>query len=193
LTPGKSVLDDLTGRRFGRLVVLARAPTAVSPKGKKITRWLCRCDCGAEPIKRAMHLKTGHTTSCGCKQREGQNRRHGDTHDRKHGGSSTEWVAWWSMIRRCAAKPGSRMFPHYAGRGIKVCDRWLGRDGYVNFLADMGRKPSPRHSLDRTDNDRGYEPTNCRWETRSHQNANRRLLSLPPRVDGRWSKKPDRS
>ena len=79
-----------------------------------------------------------------------------------------EWIAWRAMLQRCT-------LPHwqkwYADRGIRVCARWL---GYRNFLADVGRKPSPKHTLDRIDNDKGYEPGNCRWATWKEQRANRR-------------------
>lgn len=59
-----------------------------------------------------------------------------------------------------------------------MCQRWLGESGFENFLADMGERPSPKHSIDRIDNDRGYEPGNCRWATRTEQNTNKRPSSL---------------
>lgn len=84
---------------------------------------------------------------------------------------SREYKAWAGMIRRCTTpKPSDRAY--YAGRGITVCDRW--RDSFVAFYEDMGPKPSPGHSLDRIDNERGYEPGNCRWATRTEQMRNTR-------------------
>ena len=74
------------------------------------------------------------------------------------------------MKERCR-NPKHNRFHRYGGRGIRVCDRWL--DSYENFLADMGRKPSPTHSVDRIDNDGHYEPGNCRWATDAEQRANR--------------------
>lgn len=91
---------------------------------------------------------------------------------REHGQSFTpEYRAWQTMRLRCL-NPSNRAYPAYGGRGITVCDRWL--DDFEAFLADVGAKPSARHELDRIDNNRGYEPSNCRWVTRSQNDRNRR-------------------
>lgn len=82
-----------------------------------------------------------------------------------------EYRCWQTMRLRCH-EPANPAYKDYGARGITVCDRW--RDSPANFLADMGRKPSPKHELDRIDNDKGYSPDNCRWVTRSVNDRNRR-------------------
>ena len=102
--------------------------------------------------------------------------RHNFKHGECSGGGRTrsvEWIAWASMRWRCY-NPRHKHFKHYGGRGITVCERWLGKDGYDHFLTDMGRRPGPRLSLDRIDNSKGYSPDNCRWATPAEQNGNRR-------------------
>jgi len=97
---------------------------------------------------------------------------------------SPEYTSYWAMIRRCK-KSSFNGFHRYGGRGITICDRWLGPNGFDNFLADMGRKPSPKLELDRIDNDGNYEPNNCRWATRrenmSHM-CRSRMIRLGDRV-----------
>jgi hypothetical protein len=99
------------------------------------------------------------------------------TRNKKHGLSGTpEHRNWRNMIDRCG-NPKCKYYPRYGGRGIKVCERWLGPDGFANFYADMGPKPSPAHSIDRVNNDAGYEPGNCKWATKAEQARNRRPWS----------------
>jgi hypothetical protein len=89
-----------------------------------------------------------------------------------HGGTrSREFNTWKGMQRRCYLQSAAG-FKNYGGRGIAVCDRWL--HSFENFLADMGCKPSPKHSIDRINNDGNYEPGNCRWATAKEQRQNRR-------------------
>ena len=90
-----------------------------------------------------------------------------------------EYNSWSDMRSRCRDSFNAS-YKHYGGRGIKVCDRWNANDGsgYLNFLADMGRKPSPQHSLDRIDPDGDYCPENCRWATMKEQNMNKKNTTV---------------
>jgi hypothetical protein len=166
---------DLTGQRFGRLTVLSRSPNYVSPKGYVLVRWRCACDCGVESLVTAEKLRNGHTQSCGCLHRDNAsaaNVTHGATVGRD---IPFEYRVWKSMKTRCS-NPNAINWRHYGGRGIAICDRWS--TSFADFLADMGPSPSPRHSIERVDNARGYEPGNCVWATRKVQTRNTRRNRL---------------
>ncbi len=122
--------------------------------------WICLCECGNRPKIYKYHLFKGQTQSCGCLWRDTMTT-HGHTH-------SPEYSTWRHMIQRCT-NPKNGRFHHYGGRGITVCPQWI---SFENFLADMGNKPTPKHSLDRINNDGHYCPENCRWATYGQQNRN---------------------
>jgi len=161
---------DISGLRYGRLVALGPVDVIKYPSGANHVQWLCRCDCGNEKIISIAKLTPNNTRSCGCLQKECYGRNKGGL---KHGMHKTpEYNAWRSMLKRCNLETTPHFYL-YGGRGITVCERWL---KFENFLADMGLRPSQKHSLDRFPNntDGNYEPDNCRWATASEQQRNRR-------------------
>lgn len=152
------------GARFGRLTAVAE-----QPRDGTVSSWSFRCDCGTELVLPSMKAKSGHTKSCGCLNRDASRSRW-----LKHGHyKSREYRSWLGIKARCY-NPRSASFQDYGGRGITVCDRWLGPEGFKHFLEDMGDCPSADHSIDRLDNSRGYSPDNCAWRTRVEQMNNRR-------------------
>jgi hypothetical protein len=150
---------ELSGVRFGRLVVLRR-----STSGRRVP-WVCRCDCGVVVTKAQSDLRRGDTTSCGCAKRDATIAR-----NYKHGLSDTPTHLAWKRMRRRVLHPEDRGSACYVG--VTICKRW---GKFENFLADMGVVPTG-YSLDRIDNRKGYSPSNCRWVPLAEQARNTRRL-----------------
>ena len=128
-------------------------------------KWVARCACGVMRCVDGNNLKAGRTRSCGCLNREVST---------KHGLSRTrEYSAWLKMVDRCT-NPEHRFYRHYGGRGITVCERWM---DVTAFVEDMGKCPDGL-TLERIDNNAGYEPGNCKWASRVAQARNQRSTKL---------------
>lgn len=171
-------MKDITGKRFGRLIVQTHSRTLCYMRNSRRqyrTYWLCACDCGANKEILGNSLTRGLTQSCGCLQKE-----RCIEASRTHGMSRTDtYNIWQKMLKRCN-DPSCSGFCRYGGRGITVCPRWF---MFENFLEDMGVRPSKNHSIDLIDNNGNYEAANCRWAT-AVQQANNRRTNSPLTVNG---------
>lgn len=151
---------DIVGNIYGAMTVIAFAPEASERQGR--IYWRIRCGCGKEVDKQWKSIRDG--VRCGgCTPIK-----HGEA---RRGAQTSEWRTWHGMIHRCT-RQNNDDFHHYGGRGIKVCDRWL--NSFNDFVADMGRKPTKKHTLERKDANGNYEPNNCIWALQVVQVRNRR-------------------
>jgi hypothetical protein len=161
---------DLTDKVFGRLTVLGYSKTI----GKR-AYWNCLCSCGNTTEVQSQQLTCDKTKSCGCLNIEKIIARSTKHSQSIRGSISPEYKSYFAMKNRCYNQNATQ-YKNWGGRGIKVCDRWL--SSFENFLEDMGKKPSAKHSLDRINNNGNYEPNNCRWATNLEQNENKRNNKL---------------
>ena len=161
---GKNNFIDLSGRRYGRLLVIAQSEK--THYGNYM--WLCKCDCGNEKVVAGNSLCSGNTKSCGCLRKENTTQM-----KTSHNLSKTRiYSIWGKMVRRCT-NAKDRNYLNYGGRGISICDDW--RFNFVSFYDwSMNNGYRDDLSIDRINNDGNYEPDNCRWTTMLVQENNRR-------------------
>lgn len=154
------------GDRYGRLTVIEEVePRIYAARRRRRRRFKCQCECGETTIVDMPNLRNGHTSSCGCLQRESRYLAT-STHGKRH---TRTYKSWATMKQRCL-NPQNAKYPRYGGRGITVCDRW--KESFEAFLEDMGECPDER-TIDRINNDLGYFKNNCRWATGIEQQRNK--------------------
>jgi hypothetical protein len=168
-------LIDLTGLRFGLWTVIKQAGNA--PGGGAL--WHTVCDCGNTGTPSGGDLRAGKSTGCGCVRTEKN-----AAASRTHAGSGTRVYRIWQLMRARCSRTSNPDFAEYGGRGIKVCAEWENFSSFRDWAQSAGY--SDKLSIDRINNDLGYEPENCRWATAQTQSENRRFVRCAP--DGRpWS------
>ena len=160
-----SKLIDLTGKSFGRLIVISRIEFQSK---RREAKWLCNCICGSYTKVLGYHLRNSKVQSCGCLSLE--NKTIHNHSISKNTINNRTYISWQKLKDRCLNENNDK-YEDYGGRGIKVCQRWL--DSFENFLLDMGERPL-KTSIDRINNDGDYLPENCRWATQKEQSLNKR-------------------
>ena len=159
---------DMTGQRFGRLTVVERSPR----KDSHASWWICKCDCGnTKEVRRACLVK-GETKSCGCLNSELSKKRM-TKNMTKHGYYGTRLYRIWHQMKDRCYNRNAKHYSDYGGRGIRICDEWVDNPkAFIEWSLSHGY--SDELTIDRTDNDKGYSPDNCRWVTGAKQQTNKR-------------------
>lgn len=168
---------DITGNRYGRLVAISFDCNKEYKSGRKVRKWLCRCDCGNYKSIPIGDLRNGKVKSCGCLAKE-----RATVANLQYGLSNKEklYGVWQSLKKRCYNKH-LKAYKYYGGRGISVCEEWKNsypafrewayNNGYQEIILPNGKN---KLTIDRINNDGNYEPNNCRWVDMAIQNKNKR-------------------
>lgn len=160
-------LIDLTGNRYGRLLVIERADNLNGH-----VRWRCKCDCGNECVVHGTSLKSGNTTSCGCYRIENAKRLYSSVRQN----DKRLYSVWNAIKQRCTNKK-SRSYPNYGGRGIKMDKEWADNyESFYNWAMRSGYKKDLQ--IDRIDYDGDYCESNCRFVDKVTQANNKRNVKL---------------
>ncbi len=150
---------NIVGQRFGKLLVQAEAPTLRTPGGYRKRVFSCLCDCGRTVVVHMGNLRSGTSRSCGCVKRI-------------HGGYGTRlYSIWRGVVQRCTV-PSYAHYKNYGARGITLCDDWRSFSSFQQWALSSGY--ADNLTLERKNNDRGYNPSNCVWIPREAQAKNRR-------------------
>lgn len=162
-----SQLINLAGKRFGKLTVIERSDNILRSDGRYIPAWKCLCDCGNVVTILGCSLRSGNSKSCGCTKRI-----HGESCYYGNNKPSRLYRIWLDMKGRCYY-PSQVSYEHYGAKGIKMCAEW--KKSFETFR-DWANSHGYNDSLtiDRIDNDLGYEPSNCRWATAREQRLNQK-------------------
>ena len=154
----------MIGNKYGKLLVIEYAGVKKTQKS-----YICKCDCGNEVVVLSNNLKKGNSKSCGCSRVETCRKRMLKLNFR-HGETNTKlWKTWKGILGRTTCQTNSH-YARYGGRGIGICEAWK---IYENFAKYIGPPPTNNHSIDRINNNKGYEPGNIRWASAKEQAANR--------------------
>ena len=173
---GHALRSDLTGKRFGRLVVLERAERYKTNTGRRSTYYICQCDCGKTTTVTANHLTTGHTWSCGCAHKEQEEvwKTYKLTHGKTTGKKLTKSYSRWMQIKQRCYNPNEVSYPFYGAKGIKMWYGWIDNPtAFCEYVESLDGYDTEGSTIDRIDYTKDYEPGNLRWISLAEQQRNK--------------------